>query len=348
MPPRRHRRRGARRLQRHRRRHLGRRRALAGREGDRPRGRAPRRALHAPGEQPHPRLHRRPARADRRRAARCATPHRDPRAPRRRHGRRVGRLHDRLRGAPVPRRSDGVARRCLRGRRVRRPRPARQPRRAPAREDHRRRATRSRSTTPGSDSRPELQAWSTYGNTRGLHDRPDRVDDGSGDPEERGLLRPDPARRTAGLRAEPAAGQAGERGHAPSRRRRRRGDRGRDAARAPRQGRAADLQDRHPHDHRRRSIRGPGAKFTDHSAEVYAGWCNAAKGMDAWGALNASFGNLWKATAEINESLFPHIAVEPRLPHRLRRRGRVARYLRQSLREGSRRSTRPSTRTSSA
>jgi N-methylhydantoinase B len=50
-----------------------------------------------------------------------------------------------------------------------------------------------------------------------------------------------------------------------------------------------------------------GASFTDHSAEVYAGWCNASKGMDAWGALNASFGNLWKATAEINESLYPHV-----------------------------------------
>src|SRR5262249_61957465 len=49
------------------------------------------------------------------------------------------------------------------------------------------------------------------------------------------------------------------------------------------------------------------ATFTDHSAEVYAGWCNAARGMDAWGAQNAAFGNLWKATAEINESLFPHI-----------------------------------------
>src|SRR5437667_5199623 len=29
--------------------------------------------------------------------------------------------------------------------------------------------------------------------------------------------------------------------------------------------------------------------------------------MDAWGAQAASFGNLWKATAEINESIFPHI-----------------------------------------
>jgi N-methylhydantoinase B len=50
-----------------------------------------------------------------------------------------------------------------------------------------------------------------------------------------------------------------------------------------------------------------GETFTDHSAEVYAGWCNAARGIDAWGAQNASFGNLWKATAEINESLYPHI-----------------------------------------
>lgn len=50
-----------------------------------------------------------------------------------------------------------------------------------------------------------------------------------------------------------------------------------------------------------------GISFTDHSAEVYAGWCNAAKGLDGWGALNASFGNLWKATAEINESLYPHV-----------------------------------------
>ncbi len=53
-----------------------------------------------------------------------------------------------------------------------------------------------------------------------------------------------------------------------------------------------------------------GATFTDHSAEVYAGWCSAAKGMDAWGAQNAAFGNLWKATAEINESLYPHIQWE--------------------------------------
>jgi len=50
-----------------------------------------------------------------------------------------------------------------------------------------------------------------------------------------------------------------------------------------------------------------GLSFTDHSAEVYAGWCNAAEGMDAWGCQAAAFGNLWKATAEINESLYPHV-----------------------------------------
>jgi N-methylhydantoinase B len=50
-----------------------------------------------------------------------------------------------------------------------------------------------------------------------------------------------------------------------------------------------------------------GQIFVDGSAEVYAGWCNAAKGQDAWGAVSASFGNLWKATAEINESIYPHI-----------------------------------------
>ena len=50
-----------------------------------------------------------------------------------------------------------------------------------------------------------------------------------------------------------------------------------------------------------------GQTFTDHSAEVYAGWCNAAYGMDAWGCQAAAFGNLWKATAEINESLYPHV-----------------------------------------
>jgi N-methylhydantoinase B len=50
-----------------------------------------------------------------------------------------------------------------------------------------------------------------------------------------------------------------------------------------------------------------GRPFFDHGGELYAGWCGAVKDVDGWGAQNASFGNLIKATAEINETLFPHL-----------------------------------------
>jgi N-methylhydantoinase B len=50
-----------------------------------------------------------------------------------------------------------------------------------------------------------------------------------------------------------------------------------------------------------------GKSFFDHGGEVAAGWVNAVKGVDGWGCLSASSGNLIKATAEINEGLFPHI-----------------------------------------
>ena len=50
-----------------------------------------------------------------------------------------------------------------------------------------------------------------------------------------------------------------------------------------------------------------GKSFFDHGGEVNAGWVNAVRGVDGWGALVASNGNLIKASAEINEALFPHI-----------------------------------------
>lgn len=50
-----------------------------------------------------------------------------------------------------------------------------------------------------------------------------------------------------------------------------------------------------------------GKAFFDHGGEVAAGWVSAARGTDGWGALSASNGNLIKASAEINEQLFPHI-----------------------------------------
>ena len=141
----------------------------------------------------------------------------------------------------------------------------------------------------------------------GLHGGPDRRHDGPRDPQERGLLqlhRADRARRAAcstrtrGGRCRPGRTTPGPtsarsspwpcRACCPS------GPCPRPTRPASRRPSAA-------------STRAAAQVFVDGSAEVYAGWCNAAKGMDAWGAVSASFGNLWKATAEINESLYPHI-----------------------------------------
>ena len=48
-----------------------------------------------------------------------------------------------------------------------------------------------------------------------------------------------------------------------------------------------------------------GQMFIDHGVDVLAAYCNAVKGQDGWGSMPASFGNLIRATAEINESIFP-------------------------------------------
>jgi N-methylhydantoinase B len=50
-----------------------------------------------------------------------------------------------------------------------------------------------------------------------------------------------------------------------------------------------------------------GRPFFDHGGEVSAGWVNAVRGVDGWGAHAAAMGNLIKAEAEFNELLFPHI-----------------------------------------
>jgi N-methylhydantoinase B len=50
-----------------------------------------------------------------------------------------------------------------------------------------------------------------------------------------------------------------------------------------------------------------GRPFFDHGGETNAGWVNGVRGVDGWGALVASNGNLIKASAELNEVLFPHI-----------------------------------------
>jgi N-methylhydantoinase B len=48
-----------------------------------------------------------------------------------------------------------------------------------------------------------------------------------------------------------------------------------------------------------------GLSFVDHSVDCLAAYCNAVKGQDGWGSMPASFGNLIRATAEINESVTP-------------------------------------------
>ena len=97
-------------------------------------------------------------------ARRLGEVHRPPRRP---HRRGVGRLHDRLRLPPVPRGGHLLARRHLRGRLLGGPRPPGHPRRAPARGGDGGRRRGSRVDFDGTDTRPELQSWSTFGNTRG-------------------------------------------------------------------------------------------------------------------------------------------------------------------------------------
>ena len=53
-----------------------------------------------------------------------------------------------------------------------------------------------------------------------------------------------------------------------------------------------------------------GKLFIDHSVDTFAAYCGAVKGQDGWGGHNVSFGNLIRATGEINEAIFPvrHLA----------------------------------------
>lgn len=48
-----------------------------------------------------------------------------------------------------------------------------------------------------------------------------------------------------------------------------------------------------------------GEMFVDHSVDTLAAYCGAVHGQDGWGSMPATFGNLVRAPAEINESIFP-------------------------------------------
>jgi N-methylhydantoinase B len=159
----------------------------------------------------------------------------------------------------------------------------------------------------GSDSRPEIQGWSTFGNTRGytIAQLASLVDPSI--PKNEGFFDCVELRVPEGTCVNPLPGKPVAAGtHHP-------GVEVGDAIAlamakilpercapqtykfgAPRQ----MWGDRDPRTNR---------PFFDHGGETSAGWVNAVRGVDGWGALTASNGNLIKATAELNEVLFPHI-----------------------------------------
>jgi N-methylhydantoinase B len=158
----------------------------------------------------------------------------------------------------------------------------------------------------GSDERQELQAWSTYGNTRGYTVAQVAAMMDPEIPKNEGFFNSIELIVPQGCVLNPHAGRPVSAGtHHP----------GADIGEVIAVALSGVLPDRAvPQTYKTgipTNIKGidprSGQTFVDGSAEVYAGWCNAAKGMDAWGAVSAAFGNLWKATAEINESLYPHI-----------------------------------------
>ncbi len=159
----------------------------------------------------------------------------------------------------------------------------------------------------GSDDRPEIQAWSTFGNTRGytIAQLASLVDPSI--PKNEGFFDCVELRVPEGTCVNPTEGKPVSSGtHHP----------GVEVGDAIALAMAQILPDRcAPQTYKYGSPRQmwgdldprSGRPFFDHGGEVNAGWVNAVRGVDGWGALVASNGNLIKASAEINEALFPHL-----------------------------------------
>ena len=159
----------------------------------------------------------------------------------------------------------------------------------------------------GSDTRPDTQAWSTFGNTRGnvIAQMATLVDPTI--PKNEGFFECIDLRVPLGCCLNPVEGKPVSSGtHHP----------GVEVGDAIALAMSQIMPDRCcPQSYKFGSPRQmwgdedprTGRPFFDHGGEVSAGWVNAARGTDGWGALSASNGNLIKASAEINETLFPHI-----------------------------------------
>ena len=159
----------------------------------------------------------------------------------------------------------------------------------------------------GSDTRPDIKAWSTFGNTRGnvIAQLASLVDPSI--PKNEGFFNCIDLRVPEGCCLNPTEGKPVSSGtHHP----------GVEVGDAIAIAMSKILPDRCcPQSYKFGSPRQmwgdhdprTGKSFFDHGGEVSAGWVSAVKGTDGWGALSASNGNLIKASAEINEQLFPHI-----------------------------------------
>src|SRR3989441_3617888 len=156
----------------------------------------------------------------------------------------------------------------------------------------------------GSDTRPELQAWSTFGNTRGyvvaqlasMMDPAIPKNEGFFDGIElvvpKGCcLNPPEGKSVAagthhpGTEVGEAIAKALER-VVPER----------SCPQIYKMGMPTVIFGTNPRD---------GKVFIDHSVDSFAAYCGAVRGQDGWGAMNVSLGNLIRATAEINEAIFP-------------------------------------------
>ncbi|MBL7488099.1 hydantoinase B/oxoprolinase family protein [Frankia sp. AgB1.9] len=159
----------------------------------------------------------------------------------------------------------------------------------------------------GSDTRPQIAAWSTFGNTRGnaIAQLASLVD--STIPKNEGFFECVDLRVPVGCCLNPTEGKPVSSGtHHP----------GVEVSDAIAIAMAQILPDRcSPQTYKYGSPRQmwgdhdprTGRPFFDHGGEVNAGWVNAVKGVDGWGALAAASGNLIKASAELNETIFPHL-----------------------------------------
>jgi N-methylhydantoinase B len=159
----------------------------------------------------------------------------------------------------------------------------------------------------GSDERPDIQAWSTFGNTRGytIAQLASLVDPTI--PKNEGFFECVDLRVPEGCCLNPTEGKPVSSGtHHP----------GVEVGDAITLAMSRIIPERcAPQTYKYGSPRQmwgdedprTGRPFFDHGGEVNAGWVNAVEGVDGWGALVSSNGNLIKASAEINETLFPHL-----------------------------------------